>query len=175
MPSPLRGRADGSTPAAQPQPEGREGPQARSGVEAADRPRSQRTSEPSACRPRTSHGYTPGAPAMWRTRRTMDCASAGATAVRTQAASLALRFAMPGRPAGRAPTISPQRGRQQRPGATRLAEIVMDVAKPQRRALGRRVGRLAASALGIAKGNALGSGPGGRLAHRWGGRSPRDR
>jgi len=65
---------------------------------------------------------------------------------------------------------------QQRPGATRLAEIVMDVVKPQRRALGRRGGRLApAGALGIAKGNALGSGPGGRLAHRWGGRSPRNR
>jgi hypothetical protein len=47
------------------------------------------------------------------------------------------------------PTISPQRGRQQRPGATRLGEDRHDVAKPQRRALGRLGGFLApACALG---------------------------
>ncbi len=93
-PSPQRGRSDGSTPAAQPQPEGREaGLRRPAGRALTARPR------PPACRPRTSHGCTSGAPAMWRTRRTMDCAPAGATAARTQAAGLALRLAMPGRPA----------------------------------------------------------------------------
>jgi hypothetical protein len=43
----------------------------------------------------------------------------------------------------------------------------MDVAKPQRRALGRRGGRLApAGALGIAKAAGLGSGPGGAWRSR---------
>ena len=40
MPGPQRGRSDGSTPRPQAEPEGREGAQTRSGVEAAGRPRS---------------------------------------------------------------------------------------------------------------------------------------
>jgi len=117
MPSPQRGRADGSTPAAQPQPEGREGPQARSGVEAAGRPRSHRTSETSSV-PSTnlSQGCTLGASVMWRTRRPMDCAPSGATTARTQAAGLAPRLALPAlvaRPAA-LPPYRRREGRQQR-------------------------------------------------------------
>lgn len=81
------------------------------------------------------------------------------------------------RPAGCAPTTSPQRGRQRRPGTTRVAEIVMDVATASAPRLG-PPGPLSGGgrpSLGIAKAAGLGSGSGRGLAQRLGGRSPRDR
>jgi hypothetical protein len=104
----------GQPPRRQPRPEGRAGPQARSGVEAADRP----------CSPPTSPQRPPRA--SWAPR--------GRAEIITDMDGLSAAHGPPGRLSG---------------GAR--------------------------ASLGIAKAAGLGSGPGGRLAQRSGGRSPCDR